>query len=81
MNFLLDSLLESFMVTALIYLFCFEKHIAKWEQEQWARFRRFIRKMLRKSKRIVAWAESDNSKAFDNMCLADPEIWSDWYTA
>lgn len=81
MNFILASFLESLMVTALIYLFCFEKHVAKWEQKQWAKLKRFLRRQLRKSKRIVAWAESDNSNTFNNMCLADPEIWTDWYTA
>lgn len=30
--------------------------VAAWERKQWAKFKRFLRRQLRKSDRIVAWA-------------------------
>ena len=30
--------------------------IAQWERMMWEKFKRFLRRQLRKSKRIVAWA-------------------------
>lgn len=59
---LLKSFFEAIAVTTLIYLFCFETKVAKWEQKQWASFKRFLRRQLRKSDRIVAWAESGGEK-------------------
>lgn len=32
------------------------KKIAEWEHRIWERFKRFLRRQLRKSPRIVAWA-------------------------
>ena len=79
MNFFSDVIIPSFFeamaVTTLIYLFCFEKHVAKWEQKQWASFKRWLRRQLRKSKTIVAWAESEDKPC--DMALAK-EPWSNW---
>ena len=33
------------------------KKIAEWERKVWKKIKRFIRRQLRKSPRIVAWAE------------------------
>lgn len=54
---MLSSLFELFAIALLLWGFTHEEKVAKWEQKQWARFKRFIRRQLRKSDRIVAWAE------------------------
>lgn len=80
-DIIIPSFFEAIAVTTLLYLFCFEKHVAKWEQKQWARFKRFIRRQLRKSKRIVAWAEGTDVKTF-NSHLPEAGIWKDvWFKA
>ncbi len=80
-NLIIFSLAQATVATTLVYLFCINPVVVAWERRQWARFKRFLRRQLRKSKRIVAWAESDNTETFDDMCLANAEIWSNWYTA
>ena len=72
---IIKSFLEAILVTSLLYLFCFENDVAKWERRVWAKFKRFIRRQLRKSKTIVAWAESEDKPC--DMALAK-EPWSNW---
>lgn len=72
---IIKAFLEAIAVTSLLYLFCFENDVAKWERRVWAKFKRFIRRQLRKSKRIVAWAESEDKPC--DMALAK-EPWSNW---
>ena len=57
LNLLMFSLAEATLATILVYLFCINPVVVAWERRQWARFKRFIRRQLRKSDRIVAWAE------------------------
>ena len=54
---MLSSLFELFAIALLIWGFYNESKVAKWERKQWARLKRFIRRQLRKSDKIVAWAE------------------------
>ena len=72
---IIKAFLEAIAVTSLLYLFCFENDVAKWERRVWAKFKQFIRRQLRKSKRIVAWAESEDKPC--DMVLAK-EPWSNW---
>ena len=36
--------------------------VAAWERKVWAKIKRFIRRQLRKSDRLVAWAEGGETK-------------------
>lgn len=56
-HIILSSLFELAAIILILWGFAHEEKVAKWEQKQWAKFKRFLRKQLRKSKRIVAWAE------------------------
>ncbi len=51
------SLFEVLAIIFILYGFIRENRVIAWEQKQWKRFKRFLRKQLRKSPRIVAWAE------------------------
>ena len=51
------TILEAIAIVAILYGFANEPKVARWERKQWAKFKRFIRRQLRKSPRIVAWAE------------------------
>lgn len=81
MNIIFISFLESVAVTVLIFLFCIEPKVVAWERRLWARFKRFLRRQLRKSKMIVAWAEKPSSKPEYQFHLEDAEVWSRWFTA
>lgn len=67
---MISSLLELTAIALLIWGFYNESKIAEWERKQWAKFKRFIRRQLRKNPRIVAWAngttELDNSQIWSN---------------
>lgn len=73
-DIIIPSFFEAIAVTTLLYLFCFEKHVAKWEQKQWARFKRFIRRQLRKSKTIVAWAEKPTKHGTPDMAWIEGQV-------
>ena len=53
----LSSLFELTAIALLIWGFYNESKVAEWERKQFAKIKRFIRRQLRKSPRIVAWAE------------------------
>lgn len=53
----LSSLFELFAIALLIYGNMHEKQVIAWENRVIHKFKRFIRRQLRKSDRIVAWAE------------------------
>jgi hypothetical protein len=74
-DIIISSFFEAIAVTTLIYLFCFENDVAKWERRMWSSFKRWLRRQLRKSDRIVAWAESEDKPC--DMALAK-EPWSNW---
>ena len=54
----LSSLFELFAIALLIYGYLHEDKVIAWEQKMFCKAKRFIRNQLRKSDRIVAWAES-----------------------
>lgn len=53
----LSSLFELFAIALLIYGYIHESKVITWENRVIGKIKRFIRRQLRKSKRIVAWAE------------------------
>lgn len=53
----LSSLFELLAIVLLIYGFKHENKVIAWENQVIGKTKRFIRNQLRKSKRIVAWAE------------------------
>lgn len=53
----LSSLFELTAIALLIYGYMHEKKVIAWENKVIGKIKRFIRRQLRKSKRIVAWAE------------------------
>lgn len=56
------------------------KKIAEWEHRMWERFKRFLRRQLRKSPRIVAWAEkpAKHGRPDDEWIVGQVKVWSDW---
>ena len=54
---MLSSLFELTAIILLLWGFAHEEKVTKWEQKQWTRFKRWLRTQLRKSDRIVVWAE------------------------
>ena len=54
---MLSSLFELFAIALLIYGYMHEEKVIAWENRVICKVKRFIRNLLRKSKRIVAWAE------------------------
>ena len=54
---MLSSLFELTAIALLIYGYMHEEKVIAWEQSIIRKAKRFIRRQLRKSPRIVAWAE------------------------
>ena len=74
-NLLLLLFAQTTVATFLVYLFCINLKVVAWERRVWASFKRWLRRQLRKSKRIVAWAESEDKPC--DVALAK-EPWSNW---
>ena len=51
------TILEIIAILAILYGFKHEEKVVAWEKKTWRSFKSFLRRLLRKSKRIVAWAE------------------------
>lgn len=66
----LSSLCELAGIALLVYGYMHEEKVVAWEQNIFRKVKKFIRNQLRKSKRIVAWAEGttelDNSQIWSN---------------
>lgn len=56
---MLSSLFELFAIALLIYGYMHEEKVIAWENKVIRNAKRFIRRQLRKSDRIVAWAAND----------------------
>ena len=54
----LSSLFELSAIALLVYAYMHEEKVVAWENRVIRKSKRFIRNQLRKSKRIVAWAET-----------------------
>lgn len=65
----LSSLCELAGIALLIYGYMHEEKVIVWEQKIFRKAKKFIRTQLRKSKRIVAWAEGTTE-------LDNSQIWS-----
>lgn len=65
----LSSLCELAGIALLIYGYLHEEKVVAWEIKIVRKAKRFIRNQLRKSKRIVAWAEGTTE-------LDNSQIWS-----
>ena len=56
------------------------KKITEWERKVWAKIKRFIRRQLRKSPRIVAWAEkpAKHGRPDEEWITGQVQVWGDW---
>lgn len=54
---MLSSLFELTAIALVIYGYMHEEKVIAWENRIIRKAKRFIRRQLRKSKRLVAWAE------------------------
>lgn len=54
----LSSMFELSAIALLVYAYMHEEKVIAWENRVFSKAKRNIRKLLRKSKRIVAWAET-----------------------
>jgi hypothetical protein len=77
---IIKAFLEAILVTSLLYLFCFENDVAKWERRVWARFKKWLRRQLRKSDRIVAWAEkpTKHGRPDEEWITGQIQVWGEW---
>ena len=57
------------------------KKIAEWERKVWKKIKRFIRRQLRKSPRIVAWAEkpTKHGRPDDEWITGQIQVWGEWH--
>ena len=79
-NLLVFSLIQASIVTLLFYIFCMNPKVVAWERRCWAKFKRFIRRQLRKSPRIVAWAETPTKHGTpdDEWITGQIRVWGEW---
>lgn len=54
---IIRTILEIIAILAILYGFTHEAKVVALEKKMWRSFKSFLRRQLRKSKRIVAWAE------------------------
>lgn len=79
-NLLMFSFAQAVIVTFLMYLFCINPKVVAWERRVWAKFKRFIRRQLRKSKRIVAWAETEkHGRPDEEFITGQIRVWGEWH--
>lgn len=65
----LSSACECAAIYFMFYGLTHEDKVVAWEQKMFRKTKRFVRNQLRKSKRIVAWAEGTTE-------LDNSQIWS-----
>lgn len=77
---MLSSLFELTAIILLLWGFAHEEKVAKWEQKQWKKFKRWLRKQLRKSDRIVAWAEKSakHGRPDEEWITGQIQVWGEW---
>lgn len=78
----LKSFVELAAIALLIYGFKHEEKVVAWEKKTWRSFKCFLRRQLRKSDRIVAWAEkpAKHGKPDYQFRLGQAGVWSKWST-
>lgn len=69
----LSNLFELTAIALLIYGYMHEKKVIAWEQRVIRKAKKSLRNLLRKSKRIVAWAERPETVELNNS-----QVWSRW---
>lgn len=74
------TFLEFTAAVGVVLLFLFEKRVITFERRAFRTIKEFIRRQLRKSKRIVAWAEKSekHGKPDYQFRLDQAEVWSRW---
>ena len=77
---MLSSLFELFAIALLIYGYSHENKVIDWENRVIGKTKQFIRRLLRKSKRIVAWAEkpAKHGRPDYQFRLDQAGVWSQW---
>ena len=76
------SFVELAAIALLLYGFKHEAKVVAWEKKMWRSFKNFLRRQLRKSDRIVAWAEkpAKHGKPDYQFRLDQAGVWSQWST-
>ena len=79
-NLLMFSFSQAVIVTILMYLFCENPKVVAWERRVWSSFKRWLRRQLRKSPRIVAWAETPTKYGTpdDEWITGQIRVWGEW---
>jgi hypothetical protein len=75
----LSSLCELAAIALLIYGYLHEEKVMAWEQKMFRKAKQFIRRQLRKSKRIVAWAEkpAKHGRPDDDFIAGQVKVYGD----
>ena len=73
-NLLMFSFAQAVVVTFLMYLFCINPKVVAWERRMWSSFKKWLRRQLRKSKTIVAWAEKPTKHGTPDMAWIEGQV-------
>lgn len=76
---MLSSLFELTAIILLLWGFINEEKVVAWERKVWALFKSWLRTQLRKSDRIVAWAEKPAKHGKPDMAWIEGQVkvWGD----
>jgi hypothetical protein len=79
-NLLMLSLAQATAITFLVYLLCVNSKVVALEHRVWASFKRWLRRQLRKSPRIVAWAEkpTKHGRPDEEWITGQIRVWGEW---
>ena len=80
MSYFISSAIEFTAIILFIYLYTRKDKLIAWEVKQIAKAKRFIRRQLRKSDRIVAWAEkpTKHGRPDDEWITGQIQVWGEW---
>jgi hypothetical protein len=70
----LSSAFELFAIALVVYGYLHEDKVIAWENRVIGKTKRFIRRQLRKSKRIVAWAEKPAKHGRPDMAWIEGQV-------
>jgi hypothetical protein len=75
-----DSVYDILAMLTVALVAIHRDKVIEWERRVWAKFKRWLRRQLRKSPRIVAWAEipTKHGRPDDEWITGQVKVWGDW---
>ena len=77
---IIRTILEIIAILAILYGFTHEAKVVALEKKMWRNFKNFLRRQLRKSDRIVAWAEkpAKHGRPDEEWITGQIRVWGEW---